>query len=102
MLSVPPIFGEPVPGFTACTPLWSRLVFPAALFPPLLLLLLLQAAAVIARTAMPAIAREPRVRLRIELSLPYVRDPQSAEDRDRDRADCPRRQRRATRRPVQR
>src|SRR5579859_5336446 len=80
MLSVPPVFGEPVPGFSACTPLWRRLLPLAVLLP--VLLLLLQAAAVIARTAMPAIAREPRVRVRIELSLPYVRDPQSAEDRD--------------------
>src|SRR5690348_10946493 len=59
MLSVPPVFGEPVPGFSACTPLWSRLLPPAALFPvllllpPLLLLLLLQPAATSASATTP-------------------------------------------------
>src|SRR5215470_299461 len=62
MLSVPPVFGEPVPGFSACTPLWSRLLFPAALFPGLLLLLLQPAATSASATTLPPTAMVIRPR----------------------------------------
>src|SRR5215469_7483276 len=64
MLSVPPRCGAPLPALTPCSPLVPETGPPgppgAALFEPP------QAAAVIASTATPATAREPRERIRID------------------------------------
>src|SRR3984957_4001039 len=78
MFSVPPRTGAPVPGLRPCRPLLSWLE-PIPLVPPDAGALFEppQAAAVIASTARPATAREPRVRVRIvALSSFRVSEPQ--------------------------